>query len=120
MSSNPNVFNDLDADLNHVNALYPDFNNSASSLYYNFSKLNSVFSDRNLCFSIIHFNIRSLFPKLDEIRTELSNLIFQFDLLCFTESWMSESLRDLVVFEKYNAYRNVRLGRRGGGVSVFV
>ena len=120
MFNNPNIFDELDADLNHINSLYPNLNDTNSSLYYSYAKLNHACSKDMSKFSIIHFNIRSILPKIDEIRSELSLLEFPFSVLCFTESWLTDQLKNLVSFDRYDAFHNLRVDRRGGGISVFV
>ena len=120
MFNNRDIFNDIDADMNHINSLFPDLRDSNSSLYYNYSEFNDVctISDRNL--SVVHINIRSLYPKIEEVKAELSLLDFQFDVLCFTESWLTDHIKNLVSFDNYREYHNLRVNRRGGGISVFV
>ena len=78
----------------------------------------SFFSENtNLFVSLMHLNIQSLKPKIDIIRGNLSN----FDILCFTESWLNPTTLDSEIelpgFDP--PYRNDRLGRHGGGVIVY-
>ena len=40
--------------------------------------------------SLLHLNIQSIIPKLDIINGNL----FDFDILCFTESWLNTSIPD--------------------------
>ena len=39
---------------------------------------------------ILHFNVQSLKPKRDIINVNL----FDFDILCFTESWLNDDIPD--------------------------
>ena len=115
----PEVFENIDVDLNHINTMYPDYNQDFCSKYYDYSKLDSTLKNSN-CFSVIHFNICSLYPKLDELRAELSLLNYNFDVIHCTESWLTPQTKDLVSIESYNSFHNLREDRRGGGVSIFV
>ena len=40
--------------------------------------------------SLVHYNIQSLLPKIDLLATELSS----FDILTFSETWLSEAVND--------------------------
>ena len=42
------------------------------------------------------------------------------NVLCFVESWLNESTKDLVNFNRYNDYHSLRESKRGGGVSIYV
>ena len=70
--------------------------------------------------TLIHYNIRSLLPKIDELQAELDQLQCAFDIICITESWLTEKTADLAIFHNYNHYNTMRMDRRGGGVSVYV
>ena len=66
---------------------------------------------------ILHFNVQSLKPKLDIINVSL----FDFDILCFTESWLNEDIPDSnILLDGYNSpFRCDRPDRLGGGVVVY-
>ena len=74
-------------------------------------------SDFKSYLSLIHLNIQSIRPKLDIINAELSD----FDVLCFTESWLDVSIKDQdISLEGFNApFRHDRSDRPGGGVIVY-
>ena len=67
--------------------------------------------------SLLHLNIQSIIPKLDIINGSL----FDFDILCFTESWLNNSIPDNdVLLDGYqNPFRCDRVNRMGGGVKVY-
>ena len=117
---NQNIFNNIDADLNHINQLYPDFNFPNRSDYYNSAKINEVYCRNEEDFSVYHLNICSLYPKFDEILGELSLLTFNFDILCFTETWLTDESKGLLAIDNYNSYHTIRRDRRGGGVTAFI
>ena len=116
-----NIFDEIDADLNHLNQIYPELNHSTSSEYYNATKFQSNVKYSNCDFSLIHYNIRSLYPKLDEVLAELNALNYEFSIICFTESWLNKDLQHLATITDYNSYHSLRNdGRRGGGISAFI
>ena len=120
MLINDDSFEELDADLNHINAIYPNYNRHNTSQYYSYTNLNRIYSPNHSNLRLIHYNICSLYPKLDEIKAELSLLEFKFHILCFTESWLTEDTYHLAHFDSYIPFHNLRENKRGGGVSVYV
>ena len=66
--------------------------------------------------SIVHYNVQSIFPKLDVLHTEL----IDFDILTFTETWLSDSIdtNDLLLqsFQKPEKDRD----SNEGGVMLYV
>ena len=82
------------------------------------SDSSSFFSKNKKSFiSLMHLNVQSLRPKLRIIEATLND----FDILCFTESWLNPSINDkdvhLTGFEL--PFRHDRLDRPGGGVVVY-
>ena len=64
-------------------------------------------------------NVRSLFPKLDELDLLLQNTAA--DLIAISETWLHEGIDDTFLqIPKYNFFRRDRLCGRGGGVCAFV
>ncbi len=75
-----------------------------------------ILSTRGL--HLLHLNIRSLLPKITEIRL-LSNSN-KVGLFCFTETWLDDSIKDAEIeIENYFLIRRDR-NRKGGGVCVYV
>lgn len=118
--NNLNIFEDIDADLNHFNDLYPDLNGT-SSKYFTIDSANKEFSSHisPTDFSVIHCNIHSLLPKHDIFFAGVNGIGFKFDVFCFTESWLCEATKHMVQLENYRAFHCLRNGR-GGGVSAYV
>lgn len=68
---------------------------------------------------IIHLNIRSIFPKIDEIRNGF--LTASMDVLCFTESWLNPQIADnLITIPGYSILRNDRPHKKGGGTCIYI
>ena len=72
---------------------------------------------RNL--TITHLNIRSLLPKLDEVRSRLAGRSPP-SIIAFTESWLDNTVSDReICIPGYKVYRKDR-NRNGGGIVLFV
>ena len=96
-------------------------NTVSSSAYYSLSEFNKSFADNNRDLKLMHLNIRSLYPKMEEVSCFLEAVGFEFDLICFSETWLNDMLIGLVDLSGYIPYHVTRNDeRRGGGVSVFV
>ena len=80
------------------------------------SIFSSLSSGHNLSF--VHYNIQSIASKLDLLHAEL----FHFDILAFTETWLSASVdTDDLMLESYNQpERKDRVGDCHGGVILYV
>ena len=69
--------------------------------------------------SIVHYNVQSIFPKLEVLHTEL----IDFDILAFSETWLNDSINtDDLLLHSYNTpERKDRSGdTQGGGVMLYV
>lgn len=62
-----------------------------------------------------HLNVRSLLPKLNDVRALIS--LHNFDIFCLSESWLNCTIG--VRMDGYNLARSDR-GARGGGVAMYV
>jgi len=114
------LFPDLDVDMNHFNELYPDSIEQRSE-YYNSQKFNDEIEVTVSDISVVHMNVRSLSCNIDEVLALFSSLRCKFDIICFTETWLTDNNKHLFTFDGYNGFHCVRpLLRRGGGVSIYV
>ena len=111
---------EIDIDLNYFSVIHPGIDSDISSEYYHYDSFNNLSQTLSPNFAVIHYNIRSLYPKMDLLNAELCQLNCKFDILCFSECWLTEITRELVKFDGYGHYSSLRTGRRGGGISVFV
>ena len=96
------MFASIDAELNNLGELYPDFVSDSASSYYDIDKFNSVLgsgSPHNV--SLVHYNVRSLLPKIDVLLSELSLLETKFDVICISETWLTEGTKQLALLEGY-------------------
>lgn len=67
---------------------------------------------------LLHLNVRSLLPKITEIRHLSKNS--KVGILCFTETWLDDSVKDAEIeLDNYLIVRRDR-NRKGGGVCIYV
>lgn len=67
---------------------------------------------------IIHVNIRSLLPKIDQLRAWLE--YNKPSIITISETWLSTNISDSdISLNNYTLYRADR-GSRGGGVATYV
>lgn len=115
------IFEDLDPDVNHFSNLFPGICEDDGIRYYTYDSYNRDVapSIRTNQLKVFHLNIRSLFPKFESFFADLSSVQCEFDIVCFTETWLCKETMCLIKLDNYNSYHCIRDGR-GGGVSVFV
>lgn len=70
--------------------------------------------------SILHLNIRSLFNKMSQFSTFLSELNFSFSLIGLTETWLDDCSSSLISLPNYNFVFSNRQNKIGGGVGLFI
>jgi len=111
---------DVDGDVNHFNALYPDLSETSQSKYYGVDEFNAVCHKSDNDSAIIHLNIRSLYPKLDMFTSYISLLNVTFDAIALSEVWLNDSTKQLVELPGYAMFNVLRNDRVGGGVGIFI
>ena len=121
MQNNIGQFEGIDAELHHFNELY-NTNSLIADKYFavpEFKNQSQIWNWDNAV-SVIHWNIRSLLPKLDEISSELDSLSGNFDLICFCETWLTINTIEQASLNNYATFHSYRDSRfPGGGVSIF-
>jgi hypothetical protein len=75
--------------------------------------------------SLLNTNSRSLIKNKDQYDTLLKYVHdtsnFQFDILCFEETWLSPELENLVKFDSYNQiFSHKQPNKEGGGLAIFI
>ena len=123
MHNNVNHFQDIDAEIHHFNELY-NTNSTISDKYYSIGEFKEQTqlsrNSNNNILSVLHWNIRSLLPKLDQITSELELMSGNFDLICFCETWLTDNNKNLATLSNYESFHSYRDSRfPGGGVSIF-
>ena len=74
-------------------------------------------------FSILHVNIRSMSKNFEKLKLMLHECNHLFGIICLTETWCSdETFRNdsNLHLPQYDSIHLERIGKRGGGVCVFV
>lgn len=88
--------------------------------YYCSFNLNDVKKEKGLC--IVHLNIRSILPKLDEVKEKF--LDGHFQIIGLSETWLHNKIESaLVQVEGYQLIRQDRQctsKKRGGGLCLYV
>ena len=105
---NDDIFNDIDPEVNHFAEIFADLNNSEHSDYYSIDKFNENCVTNVNDLNIIHCNIRSLSAHHDEFLSLLSVLWVKFDILCFSESWLTDATKQLINFQGYQSFHSLR------------
>ena len=69
-------------------------------------------------FSLVHYNVQSLYNKVDILQPELSS----FDLISLTETWLNDSILNTELsFNNFQMpFRRDRIGDSHGGIAVYV
>ena len=87
MPSDFDVYDDIDADSNHFNELYPSLEGVNNSQYYDsisFKSVQTPISSKDL--SVIHLNINSIGANGDKFLSFLASLDYKFDVICLNET----------------------------------
>ena len=126
------VFNpfELNSDIKDNNFLHcdPDVQFYNSHVNYSLHSCNYYLEDQlnkalanvpSNCASILHANMRSIPKNLHNFELYLSNISYVFNFLCFSESWLKESNKDLYNIPGYTATHRCRKDKVGGGVSIY-
>lgn len=66
-----------------------------------------------------HLNVRSIYPKIDEVRHKL--LTTSMDIVCFTETWLTDNISsNMIDINGFDILRNDRIDKRGGGTCIYI
>ena len=111
---------DIDPETNH-------FNNSIEFDKHTITSFNNMEISEN-ALKIIHHNARSIMKpgRIEEFESFFNTLNKKFDILIFTETWLTEDNKDYCRFEGYEQNHLIRpidnnldFKSRGGGISIF-
>ena len=83
------------------------------------SKISNYFSD-NSPFSVLHFNVRSLINKLDDLHQYLEELPHKFSLIGMSKTWHNNDNESQIQLPSYSFVNNNRNMKTGGGVGMFI
>ena len=83
------------------------------------SKISNYFSD-NSPFSVLHFNVRGLTNKLDDLQQYLGELVHKFSVIGISETWLNIDNESQIQLPGYLFVNNNRNTKTGGGVGMFI
>lgn len=79
----------------------------------------SIFVVNPHCLNVIHFNVASIFPKIDEIRHIFQNS--NTHIIAISETWLKSNISSKAVeLPGFRLFRSDRKRKRGGGVAIYV
>lgn len=91
----------------------------AKVCYYELDSFNSLLHDAHKRLTLFHVNVRSIRNKKDQLDDYFSQLSFAFDVLMFSETWLTSG-EDPPYFQGYTYNGLVCTEGRGGGVAIYV
>ena len=74
-------------------------------------------SNKNL--SMFHLNIRSIPEHVIQLTSYIDSLDIVFKIIAISETWLKLDHADYIILN-YNAEKDIRLYKRGGGVSLYI
>lgn len=95
------------------------FNRQDLCSYYDMQNFNNSFSNRQNSLILVNYNIRSVIKNSDDFFAFVGSLNTKVQIIVLTETWMNDS-GDWLNIPGFTAYHSVRMGKRGGGVTVLV
>ena len=113
----------VDPDYNHFQHNPIDFRSFSVDTFKEFS------SNISESFSLFHHNARSICTpgRMEEYDLLFDMVNNPFDILVFTETWLTKDKIDLCKFEGFQSIHHIRpidnnfnLKERGGGISIFI
>ena len=84
------------------------------------SKISNYLSDNSPFFSVLHFNVRSLTNKLDDLQQYLEELVHKFSVIGICETWLNIDNESQIQLPGYSFVNNNRNAKTGGGVGMFI
>ena len=110
----------VDPVTNHIREMFDTHQTGITDRYYSTDQFNQNVRINNTDVSVIHYNIRSLLPKIDSFSELLDQTGNKFDVLCICESWLSPLTCTLAVLEGFDSFHTTRqAGQQGGGLCIF-
>ena len=94
------------------------FNSVANNTCYYF---NNIIYQKDSAPFLFYFNCGSLVSKFDDLENYISSLTYQFDVIALSETWL-KAYTNLALYQlnDYYMYHLDRVGRKGGGVAIYM
>lgn len=87
--------------------------------YYDCQAFNNKYKNSKGQFSTIHFNMRSVKNKVDDLEVLLHSLTLEFDAIALTETWLTKE--DVPPqLQGYSCESLSREKKRGGGIALYL
>ena len=116
-STNNDMLTNIDPDVNNMdpNSLKNQCKNYDTSIEFN----ETVSHDNNIY--ILHTNICSSIKKLNDFMYYINNLDTTFHFIGFSETWATDSNKDLLSIPGYSHEQCIRTNhKKGGGTSLYI
>ena len=122
----------MDGFENDLNVIDPDINHFEPNINFELHSLTTFPNKQDIdpsSLKLIHHNARSLMAasRIDEYDTLFTTLKHPFDVLVFTETWLTPDKEDQCKFQGFNhihllrpVSENIDFKTRGGGISIFL
>ena len=110
----------------HKQQLSMHYNHTTKCKHYDdFRQINinlKHYYDKNSSgnFSLIHFNIRSLLNKTDDLADFVGDFQPSFDAIAISETWMTDESTHLINIPSYSFIGVHRQQKKGGGVGLYI
>ena len=75
-------------------------------------------TDKDL--NIVHWNVRGLTSKTDDVNLLLSQLCDSIDVISLNETWLSSDMKELTGLKQYKLINKPKTNRKGGGVGFLI
>ena len=108
------ALNDIDPDLNYLSTDIRSLNTQ----YFDDQTFREKFKFNNTL-SMCHLNIRSLPEHFIEFTAYIEHLNIDFKIIALSETWLKPHHIDYII-PSYNIENELRIKRRGGGVSLYI
>ena len=108
------ILSDIDPDFNYLNSIKESINSN----YYNETTFKNRYKS-NSNFSLLHLNIRSVVSHFTEFLCYLDTLNFVFKVIALSETAINATSINYNI-PNYSCEMNIRVNRKGGGVSLYV
>ena len=112
------VLGDIDPDANILNEL-----NKSQCHYYDEQSFQDEVvknNDAEKCFSMLHFNIRSIQKNYENCIQFLHSLHYPFSIIGMSETWHTAATVDLYDLDDYKSVHKYRVNKKGGGVTLYI
>ena len=110
----------LDPVTHHFREVFETLSSNGTDRYYTPDNFNHCVHVADTDVAILHYNIRSLLPKVDSLCSLIAQLGNKFDVLCICESWLNTFTSNLAMLDGFDSHHVTRqAGQQGGGLCIY-